>query len=255
MIPFYDCSSSSGIDNAIRHGMEIFPEEEKLMFSYPFIRPGDIVYDVGGYVGTHSVLFTLAGAQVYSFEPSPYNFPRCVRNCAPFKQIKIFNVAFHEKEYDVTTRFKDCNNPTADNNDKEQFIRYKILPKFIQDNNLPIPDFIKLDIEGMETLVFKTLEPLINEKTIIYTERHLKKDNETGTGNYKDNPNWLFPEEGGYDFNELKKYHTHELYNLTNKCVLKKLINEDINQIDQSLVIIPKNRIKEVVENTKLKVE
>lgn len=246
-IPFYDAITESGIDRAMRFGMEIFPPEEKLIFSPPFVKKGDIVYDFGSYVGTHSILFSLYGAIVYSFEPSHFNYPRLVRNCAQFKNIKCFDVAFHEKEYDVTTQFKDCNNTLPDNNDAVQFIKYKILDKFIGENNLPVPDFIKMDIEGMETIVFKTLHNILsNNKTIIYVERHRKPANTPDLQHYPDNPNWRFPSEGGYDFNELKNY-TLEAYNFKNDCLFRKLgPNSDFNDLDESLVLIPQSRIDEV---------
>ena len=152
---FHDVTTNSGIDMAMRCGFDIFPPEEKLIFAPPFIRKDDIVYDIGAYTLTHSVLFALYGAKVFAFEPSPFNYPRLVKNANWFNAhsqnaIKCFDIAFHEKEYDVTTQFKDCNNTLPDNNDVVQFIKYKVLDKFMADNNLPVPDFIKMDIEGAE---------------------------------------------------------------------------------------------------------
>lgn len=250
MVPFYDVNTNSGIDNAIRHNMSLFPEG----IIFELIRPRDIVYDIGAYTGTHSILFALMGCEVYSFEPSPFNYPRCVKNCLPFRQIHVFDVAFHEKEYEISTQFKDCNNFYPDNNDREQFIKYHRFDNFIEQNKLPLPDFIKMDVEGMETILFKTFDLLLSQnKTIIYVERHKKLKNGSDLQNYPDNPNWLFVEEGGYDFNELKKYNC-EFYNFGHDLFLKKInINIDLNELDEALVIIPKNKI-DIINKTQLKV-
>lgn len=252
---FQDVLTNSGIDNAIRANMEIFPPEEKLIFAPPFIKKGEIVYDVGSYVGTHSFLFALYGTHVYSFEPSPFNYPRLVKNVTWFNthfrsDIKCFDIAFHEKEYDVTTQFKDCNNTLPDNNDAVQFIKYWVLDKFMTDNNLPVPDFIKIDVEGMETIVFKTLHNILsNNKTIVYVERHRKPASTPDLQHYPDNPNWRFPSEGGYEFNDLKKYDV-DVYNFGHKCIMNKLgTNSDWNDLDEALVIFPRSKADRVKES------
>lgn len=73
-ILFHDVNTASGIDNAIRWGLDLFPPEEKLIFAPPFIRKDDIVYDIGSYTLSHGVLFSLWGAKVFAFEPSPFNY-------------------------------------------------------------------------------------------------------------------------------------------------------------------------------------
>lgn len=243
MIPFYNVNTLSGIDNAIRAGMELFSVGEKRMLS-SFTKPGDIVYDIGGYVGSYSLLFLLNGnSQIYTFEPSPFNYPRCVKNCAPFKQIKVFDVAFHEKEYDVTTSFKDCNSSSPLDLDKEQFIKYRILEKYMKENNLPNPDFIKMDVEGMETLILKTMDFLFKGcRPVIYIEMHQKTQESANLQNYKDNPNWLWVSEGGYDWNELKKWD-YEFWNFHGDHKARKVTYDmDFNKIEAGFVLVPKEK-------------
>ena len=69
-----------------------------------------------------------------------------------------------------------------------------------------MPNFIKLDIEGMESLVLKTFKFLFETvRPTIYVEIHAQSktlDNQ----NYADNPHWVWPEDGGFDFNSLKDF-------------------------------------------------
>ena len=122
------------------------------------------------------------------------------------------------------------------------------------ENNLPVPDFIKIDIEGMETLVFKTLHNILsNNKTIVYVERHRKLETNRDLQHYEHNPNWRFPDEGGYDFNELKKYNL-EAYNFKNDSLFRRLgADSDFNTIDESLVLIPPSKRDVVKGAIKLK--
>lgn len=240
---FHDVTTLSGIDNAIRYGLDLFSIEEKVMLSY-FTKPGDIVYDIGSYVGSYSILFLLNGnSQVYAFEPSPFNYPRCVKNCRPFRQIKVFDVAFHEKEYDVVTKFKDCNNITCDNNDAEQFIKYRILEKYMKENNLPNPDFIKMDLEGMETVVLKTMDFLFKGcRPVVYIEMHQKPKETPDLQKYDHNPNWLWVSEGGMDWNELKKYD-YEFWNFHGDYKARKITYDmDFNKIEAGFVLVPKEK-------------
>ena len=193
------------LDRCIQNNLAVGTDQE---VANHFIRPGDIVYDIGAYIGTHSIRYALNGGIVYAFEPSPNNFSRCQRHCSPFKQIKVFNVALHDQEYQCETRFKDCNasEATLSEADPIQKINYVILPKFVKENNLPYPKFIKMDIEGMETIVLKTIEEwLINVRPILLVECHVRP-RDCFYQVYKDNPHWLYPDEGGFDFNLFHKH-------------------------------------------------
>lgn len=239
-VPFYDCSTENGIDNAIRLGYSLQDIIAEHNIYERYVGPRSICYDIGAYVGTHSILFALLGAQVYSFEPSPFNYPRLKQNCLPFNQIKTFDIAFHEKEYDIVTKFKDCTS-AQHNAGREQLIKYRIFDKFIKDNNLCFPDFMKVDIEGMETVLLKTLRDILKKnKTVIYVELHPKPLEMMDLNRYDDNPNWLFINEGGYDFNELKDYNLRYYKSISNKDFEEIDKSYDFNTLDGALVLVPK---------------
>jgi len=239
LVPFSNLKQG-GIDNAIKYG--IYPLEEDITLNKLF-RPRDVVYDIGSYIGSHSILFALQGAEVFAFEPSPFNYHRCVENCKNFRQIHVLDYALHEKEYEVETLFKDCNN--QDGIDKMQKIKYKILSNIIKEKNLPLPNFIKMDIEGMETLVLKTMDDIfLNCRPILFIELH-KKSIEDKTQDYENNPHWRDVSQGGFDFNTLKKYNYKFIWRDGKENFIDK--NEELNwndEIGPSVILIPKEKIK-----------
>jgi FkbM family methyltransferase len=174
-----------------------------------YITKGSVAYDIGAHIGVIAIQMKMAGAEVYAFEPSPNNFPHLNINCSR-AGIKCFDIAVHEKTYQCLTQFKDCRtdykNEEGKTVDTFQQIKYCILEDFIKENNLPMPNFIKLDIEGMESVVLKTFKFLFEScRPTIYVEIHAQSkmlDNQ----NYENNPHWVWPEDGGFDFNSLKDF-------------------------------------------------
>jgi len=166
-----------------------------------FLKQDDIVYDIGAHIGQTANLFIQKGAKiVYAFEASVLNFSTLEKNTKN-KNIVCYNVALNDKEYECNTRFKDC---VPSGGDAIQHIVYKRLDNFVETNGLELPDFIKIDIEGMESIVFNTFDFLFAEKRpIFFTEIHVAASR-NAINDYVDNPNWRHPSEGGYDFNNLK---------------------------------------------------
>ena len=174
-----------------------------------YIKPGSVAYDIGAHIGIIAIQMKMAGADVYAFEPSPNNFPYLKTNSLR-ANIKCFDIAVHEKTYQCFTEFKDCRTDYIDSTGKKtdtiQHIKYYVLEDFIKENNLPMPNFIKLDIEGMESLVLKTFKFLFETvRPTIYVEIHAQSKT-LYNQNYADNPHWVWPEDGGFDFNSLKDF-------------------------------------------------
>ncbi len=234
LVPFYNLEYG-GVDNAIRMG--IYPIEEDKLLNLLY-KPRDVVYDIGAYIGSHSILFALNGAEVFSFEPSPFNFPRLKENCKHFRQISCFNVALHDKKYNIKTQFKDCND--SDGVNKEQDIEYVILEEYIKENKIPYPNFIKMDIEGMESLVLKTMSNIFQLiRPILSVELH-KKPIINKIQDYEHNPHWRNIEDGGFDFNLLKSFD-YRFYWADSHNIIRKENNLDWNhEIGPAVILIPK---------------
>lgn len=169
-----------------------------------FIKKNDIVYDIGAHVGEMALNFLNKGAaKVLAFEPSKKNFIELKKNTEGLN-VECYDVAFHDKQYECLTRFKDCRRDTS--GDEEQHIKYVQLDNFIISNNLDLPQFVKIDIEGMEGIIYNNIELLLtSSRPLIFTEFHVPARGNTSQ-DYKDNPHWKYPDEGGYDFNNLKNH-------------------------------------------------
>lgn len=188
--------------------------EQELFKKY--LPPNSIVYDIGANIGlTVRSFLSLGAKRVFAFEPSINNFPRLLHNTQGL-EVSCFMVGLHDREYSCQTPFKDCAtdyiNDSGKKLDTEQPIRYVVLSKFADENKLPRPDAIKIDIEGMEGIVLKTFGRYFEEiRPVIFVEIHAQPK-DLDNQNYLDNPHFLFPEDGGFDFNTLKGLG-YEVYN------------------------------------------
>jgi len=238
-IPFWELANGI-LDRCIVNNWPIGLDRE--IFSQLF-RPGEICLDIGSYIGTHAISMALLGGLVYAFEPSPCNYPRLVAHCSLFPQIRCFNVGFNDKSYEVETRFRDCNSQEtfAPGADPVQLIKYCNIMDFIKENNLSLPCFIKMDIEGMESIVLNTMKDLIkNQRPRFLIELHWSNDH---VQEYEHCPTWREKEDGGFDFNyffevgySVYKYDGRDSSKLTNIETCKGL---------PSLICIPSEQCNE----------
>lgn len=209
-----------------------------------FIKQNDIVYDIGAHVGEMSIYFLNLGAKkVYAFEPVGFNYDNLISNTKNYENIIPINCALHNKEYKCITKFKHCNRTyPQDTNEhgNEINIEYKILENIIKENKIEFPDFIKLDLEGMESIVLTTFDFLFkNKRPIIFVELHVAPKNEPQR--YENNPHWTTVEDGGFNFNELKKYN----YVIIDKSLLPYDDNIDWNPtpiLHKGIILIPKEK-------------
>jgi FkbM family methyltransferase len=206
-----------------------------------YIKDDSVVYDIGAHLGELSVAALDRGAKiVHAFEPSDFNIRELTALAEQKPQINVHHVGLHLKNYSCFTRFKDC----ADNRlpielDTPQNIKYVNLEDYVIGNQLELPDFIKMDIEGMEALVLTTFDFLFKGvRPVIYTEIHAAERGQT-LQNYKDNPHWKYPDEGGFDFNDLKALN-YKIY----KPEGEVSSDEDYNPAQKThsgLLLVPQN--------------
>ncbi len=206
-----------------------------------YFKPEMVAYDIGAHIGEHSIHLARMGAKwVYAFEPSDRNFDELLNNTRGFK-VTSYQVGLNTESYSCVTRFKDCSEVRKHiPQDGEQVIHYIILEEFIKKCKLPTPDFIKMDIEGMESLVLNTFEFLfIGARPIVLVEIHVA-EKDAGIQDYKNNPHWRYISDGGFDFNKLKDHNYIMLDNNCNEIV------GDYNPIPKShghRLLIPKEKL------------
>jgi len=208
-----------------------------------YLQPNSVVYDIGGYIGEMSIKFINLGAKkVFAFEPSIINFPDLLNNTSAYENIHCYNIALNDKSYSCNTRFKDCSEfRVSGERNREQPIKYHVLNDFIKINNIDLPDFIKMDIEGMESIVLNTFDFLFQEKRpTIHVEIHASSKN--NKDDYQNNPHWKWPDDGGFDFNILKKYKYSMIDNPDGKVFHGNDWNPSENT-HKHFVLIPNERL------------
>jgi FkbM family methyltransferase len=234
------------LDRCIRNGYPIDAVRYLPLWRY-LIKPNDICYDIGAYIGTHSIAFSLCGGQVHAFEASPNNFDRCKTHCEPFN-VKTHKAALFDKEKEDLTRFGDCNwddcgNIPVSESNPEQQIKYVILEKFCEENSIPWPNFIKMDIEGMESIVLNTfhLEKVLKNRPIMYIEKHpgncVKYEDFPSKVNF---PSSVSVEDGGFDFNRIRDEWGYVITRIENNQLVELDKNLDLNPLDREIICFSK---------------
>lgn len=166
----YSCDHPSGRKQP-RSLFSAPPEElsygpwDSLVFGNEFeglLQPqtGDIVYDLGGNLGTFSgwVHSQVQCKAIYIFEPTQKIIPHLRLTFAECPEVKIFDVAitgdnseriFYEFENSVANTLLDFNGKNHTFLGGTKAI-CRNLEQFVQENNLLPPTFIKYDIESSE---------------------------------------------------------------------------------------------------------
>ena len=119
-----------------------------------FIKDGNVIFDIGGNVGTHSIYFArhFKNTRVFTFEPLPEN-AAYVRKLITLN--KITNIQLEEKAVGTITgsvyfdRDKNNHQGHISSEPSNLSVQVTTLDDFIERNNV-LPNFIKIDVEGFE---------------------------------------------------------------------------------------------------------
>ncbi len=148
----FECSSS---EKYFMLGSTV--EHEVQDFFRKLISPGDIVYDVGGHIGYMALLFAvLCGerGRVFTFEPSPINFSRLMRNIELNRGVMISAAQTAVSDTEGTVHLLEQSSQSSIAPEGKQIpgegtpVRTICLDNFVFCDNNPPPKFVKIDIEG-----------------------------------------------------------------------------------------------------------
>lgn len=146
-----------------------------------------IIYDIGSHIGILTIFFAKSAKFVVAFEPNPETFIKLIKNVHlnSIENVKILNLGIGNKK-DKSIIVMRKYNPGSGSMDKE--IQNKItsetgtknvevnidtLDNCFKEYNLPKPDFIKIDIEGLEYDALIGMNEIIkNWKPSLYIEIH-----------------------------------------------------------------------------------
>ena len=139
------------------------------------IKDGDVVYDMGANIGAFSIACSNYNVKkIYAFEPHPeifdhlsYNLDRYGKNATSFNNAiagTFSKVKFGTKETTVGSSISDNGTFEVDTINLE---------KFVSSNNLELPTYLKIDIEGAEYDFFEnTSDDFFKNVRSIFFEFH-----------------------------------------------------------------------------------
>ena len=141
------------------------------------LKPGDIVIDVGAYVGWYSLLSgKLVGqkGKVYAFEPSPTYLKRFIDNIKlnNLRNIKTFNLAVSNKNSNVSfyqagsgsSIIKQAAELHIGKKIKQIQVKSITLNTFVAKEKISRINLIKIDVEGWELQVLKGASNILKKK-------------------------------------------------------------------------------------------
>lgn len=151
---------------------------------------GQTVYDVGGDQGIYTLFFASRvgnGGRVVTFEPNPESFRKIADNIAlnGFGNVEMRPVGLGEKRDRLTFVFPDGEpaRGSADASIQAQILQEKAsrtieievnsLDDEIAANKLPVPDLVKIDVEGLEGHVLRGMtRTLKDSRPRLFIEIH-----------------------------------------------------------------------------------
>jgi FkbM family methyltransferase len=120
------------------------------------VEAGDIVFDVGSWIGDFAAYASVKGASTYAFEPSDVVYDYLVKTAELNKNIYPVKKGLGDVQGTVAFTY-DSDNSDANavisgkfTDIKTQMIQVTTIDAFVEENKLPRVDFIKSDIEGHE---------------------------------------------------------------------------------------------------------
>jgi FkbM family methyltransferase len=140
---------------------------------------GNIFFDIGSHIGYYSSIAAVINSgkgSIFAFEPRPMNikFFRKHMEINNFHNVTLIEAAAGES--DGYVRFDERHGSATGfvSPDGSIQIRQVSVDRMVKDGSLPVPDFIKIDVEGGEIEVLKGLKHVISSarpKILVATHR------------------------------------------------------------------------------------
>jgi len=172
-------------DAVVSKSLKLYGEwaDEELSFLKALLEPGMSVFDVGAFIGTHTLAFaTFCGSEgtVTSFEPRREIFDVLAANVTlnGFTNVTVKNLGLAEKAFELTLgalNLDDANNfgglALEGGGSTQTVASYQTSVVTLDSLNPDRLDLIKLDVEGMEARVLAGAAATINRcRPIVFCE-------------------------------------------------------------------------------------
>jgi FkbM family methyltransferase len=150
---------------------------------------GKTVYDVGGYEGVFSLFFARSvgpAGRLVTFEPNPYNYAKIVANVAlnGFTNVDVRQIALGAAPgsatlvfpADETARGSLVGDIQAQIRQEKNVVAVQVQIDSLDQqiaSGVPAPDFVKIDVEGLELDVLRGMAGVIaRRRPALYIEIH-----------------------------------------------------------------------------------
>jgi FkbM family methyltransferase len=158
----------------------LFSKEPETIQWFRSMQKGDVLFDVGANVGMYSIYAGIRGMRVFSFEPEASNYFILNQNIMKNELSSVvtaYNFALSDSEaidvlkltsfvpgsahttFGDNEAFKQTNAPTV----FSQGAFSTTLDNLIYKNGLPVPDHLKIDVDGIEAKILKGAEKLLRD--------------------------------------------------------------------------------------------
>lgn len=198
--------------------------EQKLLDSWvaQYAKQAKVIYDIGANIGNHTVYFAkkLNAEKIYSFEPMPINYKMLEKNIADndIQNVTTYNVALGAENSSAKMLIEQENNNGTAKISKNDNIAGETVKVITLDSlNLPLPDFIKIDVEGFELNVLKGMRDVLRNSNAII---QIEIDEETSKDVYSLLLNY------GYDIVDYNLQSSNNFVFSKNKLLCQNMINK-----------------------------
>lgn len=174
-----------------RGGFGFLPFKKTLTREHMFLKSldfkGKTVYDVGGHIGLVTMFFARATGEtgnVVTFEPNPQNYAAILDHVKlnGLANVRVLPMGLGSKRETLEFVIADSALGTASSEMQKRYrqknvqviqIKVDSLDSQIVVNDLPKPDFVKIDVEGLELDVLRGMvQTISNHRPDIFVELH-----------------------------------------------------------------------------------
>lgn len=154
------------------------------------VKPGDIIADVGAYIGLYTIALAQrvgSGGKIFAFEPDPINFDvlkRQIELNQLEERVNLVQAAVGASDGTVSFHMgRSCQSAISSFSSVEtQAVECVCLDSIFLNQRL---DILKIDVEGYEEFVLKGARNLLQDKfrspRLLYIEAHVFAWSEVGT--------------------------------------------------------------------------
>jgi FkbM family methyltransferase len=150
----------------------------------PFVHDVQTVLDIGANVGAAAVYFALQhpSATIFALEPAAEPFRLLVRNAKSFSNVRTFNFGLFDDDKSVPLHRGKFDSVTASigtstlNSSQTEVVNLRRADTWLAQVGISRIDLLKIDTEGCEVPILRSMESLIPGIKVIYLEYHSEDD-------------------------------------------------------------------------------